>query len=136
MQGVRLYGEMHRFIPVFAHAAGARITEVVVRHHPRETGKSNYGLGRTFKVILDLITVKFLSSFSTRPMYVFGGFGMVMIMLAVLAISIAFLRFWLEGIWLIQSPLPTLAEYNDRPHQGLAIPGLSPNKFAARIWLM
>lgn len=109
MRGVRLYGEMHRFIPVFAHAAGARITEVVVRHHPRTAGRSSYGLGRTFKVILDLITVKFLSSYGTRPMYIFGGFGILMILLALIAFGIAVLRFHLEGVFLIESPLPTLA---------------------------
>ena len=76
MEHVRLYGEMHRFIPVFANWAGARVTEIAVRHHPRRFGQSKYGLGRTFKVILDLITVKMLGSYSTKPMYFFGGVGM------------------------------------------------------------
>ena len=72
---VRLYGEMHRFVPVFASAAGASITELVVNHRARIYGKSKYGLWRTFKVVLDLITVKFLLSYRTTPMYLFGGFG-------------------------------------------------------------
>ncbi|MCF7973907.1 MAG: glycosyltransferase family 2 protein [Phycisphaerae bacterium] len=71
----RLYGEMHRFIPALASWAGASIAECVVNHRPRTAGVAKYGLGRTFKVILDLITVKFLGSFSTKPIYVFGGLG-------------------------------------------------------------
>ena len=71
----QLYGEMHRFIPAIASWAGARIAEVVVNHRPRTAGEAKYGLGRTFKVVLDLITVKFLGSFSTKPIYVFGGLG-------------------------------------------------------------
>lgn len=71
----QLYGEMHRFIPAIASWAGARIAEVVVNHRPRTAGVAKYGLGRTFKVVLDLITVKFLGSFSTKPIYVFGGLG-------------------------------------------------------------
>jgi glycosyltransferase involved in cell wall biosynthesis len=74
---IRLYGEMHRFIPVYASWAGARVTEIPVRHHPRRAGSSKYGLNRTFKVILDLITVKMLGSYSTKPMYFFGGVGLV-----------------------------------------------------------
>jgi glycosyltransferase involved in cell wall biosynthesis len=71
----RLYGEMHRFIPVLASWSGARICEMVVNHRPRTAGVAKYGLGRTWKVVLDLITVKFLGSFSTKPIYVFGGLG-------------------------------------------------------------
>jgi glycosyltransferase involved in cell wall biosynthesis len=72
---MRLYGEMHRFLPVLAHDAGARITEIPVRHHSRTSGRSKYGLGRTPKVLLDLLTVKFLSVWSTKPSYVLGGSG-------------------------------------------------------------
>jgi len=71
----RLYGEMHRFIPALASWAGARICEVVVNHRPRTAGVAKYGLGRTWKVVLDLITVKFLGSYSTKPIYIFGGMG-------------------------------------------------------------
>src|SRR5262245_51906564 len=73
-----LYGEMHRFLPALAYQAGARITEVPVAHHPRLSGRSKYGLGRTIKVLLDLVTVKFLSVWSTKPSYVFGGSGAVL----------------------------------------------------------
>ena len=71
----RLYGEMHRFIPALASWSGARICEVVVNHRPRTAGRAKYGLGRTWKVMLDLITVKFLGAYSTKPIYVFGGLG-------------------------------------------------------------
>ncbi|MHC4132765.1 MAG: glycosyltransferase family 2 protein [Planctomycetota bacterium] len=73
----KLYGEMHRFIPALASWSGARICEMVVNHRPRTAGKAKYGLGRTIKVLLDLITVKFLGSFSTKPIYIFGGLGML-----------------------------------------------------------
>ncbi len=73
---VRLYGEMHRFIPIFASWAGARVAEIPVNHHPRLAGRSKYGFIRTFKVPLDLITIKFLGSFSTKPMYLFGGMAL------------------------------------------------------------
>jgi|WetSurMetagenome_2_1015567.scaffolds.fasta_scaffold42090_2 glycosyltransferase involved in cell wall biosynthesis len=77
VQHIRLYGEMHRFIPVYASWAGAKVIEIPVRHHPRISGSSKYGLNRTFKVLLDLITLKMLGSFSTKPMYFFGGVGLV-----------------------------------------------------------
>lgn len=77
MEHVRLYGEMHRFIPIYASWAGARVAEITVRHHPRTKGASKYGLGRTVKVLLDLLTVKMLGSYSTQPMYFFGGLGLV-----------------------------------------------------------
>ena len=73
----KLYGEMHRFIPALASWSGARIAEMVVNHRPRTAGAAKYGLGRTLKVILDLITVKFLGSFSTKPIYIFGGLGLI-----------------------------------------------------------
>ena len=73
---VQLYGEMHRFIPALARWAGAHITEVVVDHHPREFGTSKYGLSRTIRVFLDLLTVKFLLSYATRPIQVFGKWGL------------------------------------------------------------
>jgi glycosyltransferase involved in cell wall biosynthesis len=77
VEHIRLYGEMHRFIPVYASWAGARVTEIPVRHHPRLSGSSKYGLSRTYKVILDLVTVKMLGSYSTKPMYFFGGIGLI-----------------------------------------------------------
>jgi glycosyltransferase involved in cell wall biosynthesis len=74
---VRLYGELHRFLPALAHAAGARITEMPVSHHPRRFGKAKYGLSRTLKVILDLLAVRFLMSYSTRPIHIFGLLGLL-----------------------------------------------------------
>ncbi|MBF0106675.1 MAG: glycosyltransferase family 2 protein [Deltaproteobacteria bacterium] len=72
---VRLYGEMHRFIPAYAKYAGAKVTEVPVNHKPRTKGQSKYGINRTFKVLLDLVTVKFLGEYATKPIYFFGGIG-------------------------------------------------------------
>jgi glycosyltransferase involved in cell wall biosynthesis len=71
----RLYGEMHRLIPIHAAWVGARVAEIPVKHHPRTRGTTKYGISRTYKVLLDLITVKLLGSFSTKPMYLFGGVG-------------------------------------------------------------
>ncbi|MBS1249355.1 MAG: Dodecaprenyl-phosphate galacturonate synthase [Chloroflexi bacterium] len=76
--GFRLYGEMHRFIPAYAGYVGAKIIEVPVKHHPRRFGKTKYGLERTIKVILDLLTVKFLISYSHKPLYLFGGLGLLL----------------------------------------------------------
>lgn len=77
LKPIRLYGEMHRFIPALASWGGEKVAEIVVNHRPRTTGVTKYGLNRTFKVILDLITIKFLASFSTKPIYVFGGLGVL-----------------------------------------------------------
>ncbi len=77
LEETKLYGEMHRFIPALASWSGARIAEMTVNHRPRTAGKTKYGIGRTLKVILDLITVKFLGSFSTKPIYIFGGLGLL-----------------------------------------------------------
>ena len=73
----KLYGEMHRFIPALASWSGAKIAEMVVNHRPRTAGAAKYGLARTWKVLLDLITVKFLGSFSTKPIYIFGSLGLL-----------------------------------------------------------
>ncbi|HEX9106231.1 MAG TPA: glycosyltransferase family 2 protein [Longimicrobiales bacterium] len=86
LEDVRLYGEMHRFVPIYASWQGAKVAEIVVDHHPRTRGKSHYGINRTFKVVLDLIVVKFLASYATKPIYVFGGFGMT-------ALALGFLLF-------------------------------------------
>src|SRR3989339_737250 len=77
LEQTRLYGEMHRFIPAIASWGGASICEMVVNHRPRTAGVAKYGIGRTWNVILDLITVKFLGSFSTKPIYIFGGMGLL-----------------------------------------------------------
>ena len=90
--GFRLYGEMHRFIPVYANSIGAKIIEVPVHHHPRRFGKAKYGLERTLKVVLDLFTVKFLNSYASKPIYLFGGVGMVMMFVATLLWIYLFIR--------------------------------------------
>lgn len=77
LQMTRLYGEMHRFIPALANWSGAKIAEMEVNHRPRTTGSAKYGLERTIKVILDLLTVKFLGSYGTKPIYIFGGLGIL-----------------------------------------------------------
>ncbi|MBI3173110.1 MAG: glycosyltransferase family 2 protein [Chloroflexi bacterium] len=105
LAGFRLYGEMHRFIPVFAHSVGARIAEVVVRHHPRKFGKANYGLERTVKVVLDLFTVKFLLSYSNKPIYLFGGAGMGLIFGSALLMLYLFIRRFTDGVAVLGSPL-------------------------------
>jgi glycosyltransferase involved in cell wall biosynthesis len=108
IKGVRLYGEMHRFIPIYAHWLGARVTEVPVRHHPRVAGQSSYGLERIFKVLLDLIVVKFLDRYAQKPMYVFGGFGLLNFLVSLGAgIWAVYLKVW-GGISFIQTPLPLL----------------------------
>jgi glycosyltransferase involved in cell wall biosynthesis len=91
---LRLYGEMHRFLPAIASEMGVRICEVVVNHRPRTAGSSKYGLSRTIRVILDLLTVKFLLSYSTRPLQIFGLIGMVAGGLgAIIMAWLAYIRF-------------------------------------------
>ena len=93
---VRLYGELHRFIPALAHAAGARVTEMPVSHHPRRFGKAKYGLSRTLKVILDILAVRFLTSFSTRPIHIFGLLGLTSFLAGVaVLIYLAIVRIFL-----------------------------------------
>lgn len=77
VKNIKLYGEMHRFIPIYTYWEGAKIAEIPVSHHPRKSGKSKYGLIRIVKVLLDLITIKFLADFSQKPIYLFGGFGII-----------------------------------------------------------
>ena len=108
LDGVRLYGEMHRFIPVYASWQGARVSELVVNHRPRHTGRSKYGLERTFKVVLDLLVVKFLASFMTRPIYLFGGAGLLALLCGLAAFGAA-LVYKLSGKDLVETPLPLLA---------------------------
>jgi glycosyltransferase involved in cell wall biosynthesis len=106
IKGVKLYGEMHRFVPIYASWQGARVTEIPITHHPRQFGKSKYGLERTVKVILDLIVVKFLAKYAQKPMYVFGTVGLVSLATAMLAaIWAAYLKF-VDGLSLILTPLP------------------------------
>ena len=84
IKSVHLYGEMHRFIPIFVSWLGGRVTEIPVKHHQRLHGKSKYGLERIFKVILDLLVMQFLSRYNTKPIYVFGGVGIFSIFISLL----------------------------------------------------
>ncbi len=103
--GFKLYGEMHRFIPVYAHSVGAKILEIPVRHHPRRFGKAKYGLERTVKVILDLITVKFLSSYGNKPIYLFGGAGFILILISLITLLVLFVRRVFFQIPVLDSPI-------------------------------
>jgi glycosyltransferase involved in cell wall biosynthesis len=103
--GFRLYGEMHRFIPAYASLVGARMVEVPVSHHPRQYGKTKYGLSRTIKVILDLFTVKFLLSYAHKPIYLFGGAGIFLIATSLLVLSYLVIIRLMGGEHMIRSPL-------------------------------
>ncbi len=109
MENVRLYGEMHRLIPIYASWMGARVVEIPVRHHARQFGHSKYGLGRILKVILDLTVVKFLESYLVKPIYIFGGFGVSCILLSFGALGLAVANKIFAGVSLILTPLPLLA---------------------------
>jgi glycosyltransferase involved in cell wall biosynthesis len=102
---LHLYGEMHRFIPVLAQQAGARILQVPVRHHARTAGKTKYNLTRTVRVLLDLITVKFLYSYVTRPMHVMGLAGLISMTLGLLCLVVTVAWKWINGQWMTGNPL-------------------------------
>jgi len=106
----RLYGEMHRFIPALASWSGAKVTECVVNHRPRTAGKAKYGLERTVKVVLDLITIKFLGSFSTKPIYIFGGLGVVSAFAGLLSgLAVLYQKFFAHShLAMNRNPLLTL----------------------------
>jgi glycosyltransferase involved in cell wall biosynthesis len=121
LAGVRLYGEMHRFIPIFASWQGAKVTEQVVNHRPRTAGKTKYGLGRTFNVVLDLILIRFLQRYAQRPLHFFGRFGLWSIALGVLCfLAMLYFKYvfpWPALWWdpklpektFVQTPLPTMS---------------------------
>src|SRR5450631_970231 len=108
VKGVKLYGEMHRFIPIYASWEGGKVAEVPVSHHARIHGGSNYGVDRVLKVVLDLIVVQFLARYSMRPIYVFGGFGIASLVLAFFAGLWAVYLKYFEATSFIQTPLPLL----------------------------
>lgn len=109
LQDVKLYGEMHRFIPIYASWVGARVAEIPVEHHARTMGKSKYGLSRTLKVVFDLMTIKFMASYQTKPIYVFGSFGMLAFLISILAgLYALFLKLFHKADF-VQTPLPILA---------------------------
>jgi glycosyltransferase involved in cell wall biosynthesis len=109
VDSIRLYGEMHRFLPIYASWHGARITEVIVNHHPRRTGNSKYGMERVIKVILDLLVVKFLDRAVAKPMYVFGGCAIFSAVLSLLSFI------WMLGLKFIyhepfiSTPIPLIS---------------------------
>jgi glycosyltransferase involved in cell wall biosynthesis len=108
LEGIRLYGEMHRFIPIHAAQRGARLTEMVVDHHPRRFGRTKYGLGRAPNVLLDLLLVQFLWKYGTKPMHVFGKFGLFnMFCSVVLFGAMIWFKFW-GGKTFVETPLPLL----------------------------
>ncbi|OGY95395.1 MAG: glycosyl transferase [Candidatus Komeilibacteria bacterium RIFOXYD1_FULL_37_29] len=109
IKDVNLYGEMHRFIPAYASWQGAKVTEIVVNHHPRIHGQTKYGLGRTFKVVLDLIVVKFLSVYMNRPIHFFGGLGFMSLFLGIVIGIMAVLLRIFEIKYIVETPLPTLS---------------------------
>ena len=108
LKNIRLYGEMHRFIPIYAQWIGARVSEIPVRHFLRGSGASKYGMSRVFKVILDLMVVKFLLSYSQKPIYVFGGMGLLMILGGFFSGGLAIYLKLFNGISFILTPLPLL----------------------------
>jgi glycosyltransferase involved in cell wall biosynthesis len=109
LKNIRLYGEMHRFIPIYAQWIGARVSEIPVRHFVRGSGSSKYGMSRVFKVILDLMVVKFLLSYSQKPIYVFGGMGLLMILGTLISGGYAIYLKLFRGVSFILTPLPLLS---------------------------
>jgi hypothetical protein len=108
VKGVRLYGEMHRFLPIYSSWHGAKICEVTVSHSPRSFGKSKYGLERVLKVLCDLVVVMFLDKYEQKPMYVFGAVGALSLIVSVVSGCLAlYLRFF-HGKSFIETPLPLL----------------------------
>ncbi|MEJ2492663.1 MAG: glycosyltransferase family 2 protein [Desulfuromonadales bacterium] len=111
LNDIKIYGELHRFVPALASRVGARVTEVKVNHRPRVAGKTKYGIGRTFRVILDLMTVHFLLKYSTRPMQLFGKWGAGAIALGLLSgASTLFMKFS-EGLSMNRNPLLVLTAF-------------------------
>lgn len=111
IEDVRLYGEMHRFIPIYCHWQGGRVAEIPVAHHARAFGRSKYGMSRVFKVILDLIVVRFLHSTLTKPSRWFGGVGLAFLAISFLAGFVAVLFKLIGYASFIQTPLPLVAVF-------------------------
>lgn len=106
---INLYGEMHRFIPAYAQYAGARVTEIEVNHRPRTKGASKYGINRTIKVLLDLITVTFLGNYATKPIYFFGGIGFIFMLVSFFVSSLVLYQRVFHGFYFTNNPLFLLA---------------------------
>ena len=108
IEDVRLYGEMHRFIPVYASWMGAKVTEVPVNHYPRLNGVSKYGINRTFKVVLDLILIKFMERYAQKSIHFFGGLGIISFLLSFFTAATMFYLKFLGGKSFIETPLPMI----------------------------
>lgn len=108
IKDVKLYGEMHRFVPIYASWQGAKVTEIPVRHHARKFGASKYGLERIGKVVLDLMVVSFLDRYAKKPIYVFGGIGVLCVVLGFAAGLVAIALKLLYGTSFVQTPLPLM----------------------------
>ena len=109
IKDVKLYGEMHRFIPIYSAWQGAKVTEIPVTHHARQHGVSKYGINRTFKVVLDLIVIKFLEQYAGKPIHLFGSFGLLNIFLSMVSfVVMVYLKFFQETNF-SRTPLPMLA---------------------------
>lgn len=108
IKDIRLYGEMHRFVPIYATWMGARVTEIPVTHHARQFGTSKYGISRTFKVVLDLMVVKFLSTYSTKPIHVFGMAGLWSFAAAFAGFAIMLILKFFFHTTFIETPLPEM----------------------------
>jgi glycosyltransferase involved in cell wall biosynthesis len=106
IKNVRLYGEMHRFIPIYASWMGAKVVDMPVRHYARRHGRSNYGLERVLKVILDLIVVKFFDRYMVKPIYVFGGFGILSLAFGTVSFMAMIVLKIVDNISMISTPLP------------------------------
>lgn len=109
LEGMRLYGEMHRFVPIYASWMGAKVVEMPVRHHARKFGRSKYGLNRIFKVILDLIVIKFFSQYLVKPIYVFGGAAALFMLGSIASLIFMLWMKIVEGIPMILTPMPVLS---------------------------
>jgi glycosyltransferase involved in cell wall biosynthesis len=111
LRGVKLYGEMHRFIPIYARWQGARVVEMVVNHHERQSGKSHYNIFRTPKIILDLLLIKFMDRYSGNPIHLFGGFGLLNFIMGFLSFGLMiYYKLW-GGKSFIETPLPILTVF-------------------------
>ena len=111
IENVKLYGEMHRFIPIYAVWQGAKITEIPVQHHPRIHGKSKYGSERAVKVVLDLLVIKFLEKYAKNPIYIFGGAG-ILFFLSSFFFFCLMIYYKIAGLKdFIQTPLPQLITF-------------------------
>jgi len=108
LEGIKLYGEMHRFVPIYATWQGGKVTEIPVNHRERVSGTSNYGFERVVKVLLDLVVVKFLANYANKPIYVFGSFGLFSIFISIVTGILALYLKVVDDVSFILTPLPLL----------------------------